>query len=258
MNWTRSLGVLAILAMPAMGDDWTHLGRDDARTRLPAEVIVSPAPLDAGVSTGSPTVASPVAADGFIVVAGLDGAVRAYRESDRAPLWTRNLGMALISTPVVDRGRIYAPSTSGTLSILRLSDGVVLGSITTGGADQSSPVLSGGRLFLASGFPNMSAKAIYVATRNEAWSAPMEQVSTSSPALASGLVVVGCDSGRYYALDAATGGAQWAFPTDGVVGQSSPLIDGTTAYLISGAGFYSVDLEHSNWSANWSLEVRSE
>ena len=73
MSARHTIWILAMLAVPASGDDWPHLGRDDGRTRLPAETITSPASL-AAAATGGSTAASPAVADGYIVTADLEGA----------------------------------------------------------------------------------------------------------------------------------------------------------------------------------------
>src|SRR5262245_45696777 len=114
MKTARIVGLLAaLLALPARGEDWPGLGADLARSRRSAEVLVSPAALGAPIATGAAAVASPVAADGFLVTAGLDGVVRAFRESDRALLWSKPVGSPVFSTPVLDKGRVYVPTSGG-------------------------------------------------------------------------------------------------------------------------------------------------
>src|SRR5688572_24525992 len=147
MKPSRIIGLAAVLlALPARGDDWTGLGRDGARTRVATELLSSPAQLGAPVATGSESVASPVAADGILVTAGLDGVVRAYREDDRTLLWSATLGGPILATPMIDQGRVVVPSSGGLMSVLRLADGGALWSVSTGSSDQSSPVVSGNLL----------------------------------------------------------------------------------------------------------------
>jgi len=242
-----------LLALPARGDDWSGLGRDDARTRLATEVLLSPAFHDS-LATGSESVASPVAADGILVTAGLDGSVHAYRENDLSVLWDASVGGPILGTPLIDRGRVYVSSTYGALTVLRLTDGGTLWSASTGSADQSSPVLSGTRLFLGRGFPQASMTALDPASGAVVWNTPVEQVAYSSPAIVGSNVVVGCNSGRYYALDAASGALAWSFLTPNSVGFASPLSDGTSIYLPSGPTLQRVDIDPLQWgSSNWSV-----
>lgn len=241
MNVLRSVLILALLAVTARGDDWSSLGRDAQRLREPSESIANPAILSV-VATGADAIASPVAADGFLVLAGIDGTVRAFRESDQAPLWTRPTGASCLATPLVDRGRVFVPGTDGTLRLLRLADGAVLGSVATGGSGHSSPVLSGGRLYLASTFPNPSLLAVDPAQGAVAWTAALDQVTHASPAVGSGLVVVPTNSGTVSAFDAATGAPAWSTVVGGSPGSSSPLILGASVYLLTDAMLIRLDL----------------
>jgi len=251
----RSVVILALAAVTARGDDWPHGGRDDGRTRAPSETIVAPALLGSGVATGSGAVASPVAADGYIVVAGLDGRVRAYRESDRLLLWTAGSGSALIGTPLVDHGRVYVPTTDGMLQILRLETGASLGSVDTGSADRSSPVLRSGRVYMGSGFPNTSLLAINPVTKTIAWSAPLDQVTESSPAFGGGKVLIPTNNGTLAAFDEVTGAPIWTTAVGGNPHAAAPLILGTSAFLLSGATISRIALDQVDWGSNGSVTL---
>ncbi|HLH28667.1 MAG TPA: PQQ-binding-like beta-propeller repeat protein, partial [Acidimicrobiales bacterium] len=208
MSARRTVLILALLGVTARGDDWLHLGRDDGRTRLPAETLAAPGLL-ASAATGSSAIASPVASDGFLVVAGLDGTVRALRESDLAPLWSVATGSPIVATPLADHGRVYVSGLDGTVRILRLADGGPLGSVATGSSGHSSPLLSGGRLYLATAFPSASLKAIDPGTNLVSWSAPLDQVTYSSPAVGGGKVVLPTNNGTLAAFDASSGAPAW-------------------------------------------------
>jgi outer membrane protein assembly factor BamB len=252
-NFYRLVGLAAALcALPARGDDWSGLGRDDARSRAASEVLVSPAPLGVPVATGSESVASPVAADGYLVTAGLDGVVRAFRESDRSLVWSRQLAGAIFATPLVDRGRIYLPSSNGAMSVLRLADGGTLWTSSTGSADQSSPVISGGRLFLGRGFPYPSVTALDPTSAAGLWSQGLEQVTSSSPAIAGTLLILGCNSGKVYALDTASGAIVWTLMTGAPADFASPLVVGNDVYVAAGATLERVALDPLQWGLNWS------
>ncbi len=251
----RIVGIaVALLALPARGDDWAGLGRDGGRTRLASELIASPAALGSPLATGSETAASPVAADGILVTAGLDGFVRAWREDDYSPLWSVKLGGSILSTPTIDRGRVIVPSSGGVTSVLKLADGTPLWSLSTGTSTQSSPVIAGSQLYLGLGYPQTAVSAIDMNSTAVAWNTLLEQVTNSSPALTGGLLVIGCNSGRYYALDAATGAVAWSFLTPNSAGLASPLVDGSSIYLASGSTLQRVDVDPLQWgSTNWSV-----
>jgi outer membrane protein assembly factor BamB len=243
---------LALLALPARGDDWTGLSRDDARSRAATEGLGALSPLGVPLATGSSSAASPVTADGFLVTAGLDGRVRAFREDDRSLLWSIKLNGPIIATPAIDKGRVYVSSSGGAMSVLRLADGAVIWSTSSGSADQSSPQIQGTTLYQGKGFPQASVAALDVTSTSVLWNTPVEQVTYSSPALANGLVIVGCNSGRYYALNAVTGAVAWTFQTADPVGTASALalISANAVYLPSGPTLHCVDLNGvDQWSA---------
>jgi eukaryotic-like serine/threonine-protein kinase len=63
----------------------------------------------------------------------------------------------------------------------------------------------------------------------------------SSPAIVNGVVFVGSNDGKLYALDADTGATKWSFPTGARI-TSSPAVDNGLVYCISYDGnFYAVD-----------------
>lgn len=238
MKNLRAIVLTALLAASARGDDWSQAGGDAARTRVPAESIASPALLGS-LATGSPTFASPVASDGYLVTAGLDGVVRGYRESDRALLWTRSTGTSFVSTPVVDRGRVFLPALDGDLRVLRLETGALLGTVATGGSDYSSPALAGNLLYLAEG---TTLTAIDITLLTVAWTATLDQVSYVSPAVAGGRVVVGTNNGTVAAFDATTGAPQWSTSIGGSLGSTAPLIFGSSVFVMSEATLTQLDL----------------
>ena len=252
----RAFGFVVLLALPALGDDWGHLGRDDARQRVPGETILAPASLGAGVAVGGQVAGSPVAADGFLVVADLDGNVRAFKESDRTLVWTAATGGSILATPLVAQGRVVVPTGDGELRMFRLADGAPIWTAATSGADQSSPILSGGTIFLGSGFPAMGARAVNAADGSVVWTATFDQMSSQSPALSGGRVYLGSNAGTLYALDAADGSTVWTFPAGGTGGPSSPLIDGASIYLVTDGSFQRIDTDDLNWaSSNWSVAI---
>lgn len=255
-NLLRSLGVAALLILPARADDWTHLGRDAGRRRAPVESILAPAPLGSPVGVGGEVAASPVAADGYLVVADLAGRLHAFRESDLAPMWTVVAGGSILSTPIVDRGRVYVLTGDGELRVYRLADGGLLWTLSTGGADLSSAVLSGNRLFFGSGIPVTSAVAVDVDTHAVVWTGALEQVTNQSPALAGGNVILGCNSGLVTAFAAGTGQIVWTYASGGTGGPGSSVVDGNSLYLVSDGTLQRVDLDPAAWaSSNWSVSL---
>lgn len=250
----RTFGLLALLAASAWGDDWTHWGNTNDRARAPAETVVAPA-FHGSVVTGSDTVASPIASDGYLVTAGLDGTVRAYAEDTRALVWTAPLGQPVIGTPIIERGRVYIPCTDGTLHVRRLADGRALGAVETGGSDQSSPIVSGPLLYLSSGFPNAALMAIDTGSRTVAWSAEFPEMLHASPVLAPGMVIVASSTGTLASFHPTTGAPIWTTTVGGSPGMSSPVVLGSSVFVLAGATLSRVDLDSANWASNGSMTL---
>lgn len=75
------------------------------------------------------------------------------------------------------------------------------------------------------------------------WSFQAGKAIVSSPVIAEGRLVIGCDDGNVYCLDARTGEKRWAHATGDVI-EAPPLIHAGTAYIGSSNGlFFALDLE---------------
>jgi len=82
--------------------------------------------------------------------------------------------------------------------------------------------------------------AIDAATGRERWSFPTGEGPSSSPAVADGVVYVGSGDRKVYALDAATGRKRWTYATRGVV--ASPAVVDGVLYVGTGDGnVYALD-----------------
>jgi len=101
------------------------------------------------------------------------------------------------------------------------------------------------------------------------WSFQAGKSIVSSPVVSGGRLVIGCDDGNVYCLDARSGEKLWTYPTGDVV-EAPPLIHAGSVYIGSSNGaFFALELEHGTlrWKqetedkilggANW-LEVGGE
>lgn len=241
MKKILALSFVALLAVTARGDDWPSLGRDAARTRVPAETMAAPALLGS-TATGATTLSSPVSSDGYLVSCGVDGVVRVYAEDDLAPVWSASTGTSIVSTPLVYRGRIFVAGTDGVLRTLRLADGAALGELYLGGTVYASPVLSGTRLFITCGFPGPALVAVDINSNSIAWSAALDQVTYASPAVGGGKAVALTNNGTTTAFDEATGGFVWSADLGAGAGASAPLILSGSVYCFCEGTITRLDL----------------
>jgi MYXO-CTERM domain-containing protein len=221
----------------ARAEDWATAGLDGAHARLTAERSGAGFSRGWTVATdGNGAVASPVTADGYVVTVDLEGAVRAQRAEDGAPVWRVALGAPVQGTPAVARGRVFVPTVANKLVALRLADGETLWTHDTGGMTLSSPTPVNMDVIVAAGFPARTVLRLSGATGEQVWQSPavMEQFSNTPPAVGSGLAVVGSNGGRYYAFDLASGALRWQYAADGIVHLAAPVIAGGRVYMAGG------------------------
>ena len=98
--------------------------------------------------------------------------------------------------------------------------------------------------------------AITAASGLQRWSFRTGAEVVSSPAVAKGVVYVGSDDGKVYAIDAATGRKRWSFATDGWV-RSSPAVTKGTVYVSSG-DFNVYALDAATGRKRWSFRTGAE
>jgi MYXO-CTERM domain-containing protein len=252
-------------AGPARALDWGTPGLDGAHSRLTAE---RSGPQFSDGRWSAPPVgdvkalASPSVADGFVVTIDLDGVVRALRADTGKLAWQVTLRMAVQGTPAVLRGRVYVPTLDSRLVALQLSDGATLWARKLDGMVMSSPVAVDDDIVLAAGFPQRYVVRLSSVTGEQIWRSEeiMPQFSNTAPAVGGGLVVVGSNGGRYYALDATTGFLRWEYVADGVVSLAAPLIVGTRVYMAGGGSsslVHAVDLMTGTPVAGWPVALPS-
>lgn len=256
-NKTSWIAAALLSGCLLFAEDWSHLGFDSSRSRTTTETMGPPFSLDWSAPLPGGGVSSPVAADGVVIAATSSGTVRAYRETSGALAWQAAANDEVISTPLLARGRAYVPSTDRKIHVLRLADGAEISTIPSGGTEMSSPSTDGTTIYTALGFPNQHAAA-YTIGGAELWRTSLEQVTYSSPAVQNGRVYVGCNSGRYYALDTSDGSIAWTFATAGSALLSSPLVAGDHVYLVPGGDtnlVYRVHQDPAQWATNWTYAV---
>ena len=78
----------------------------------------------------------------------------------------------------------------------------------------------------------------------------------SSPAVAGGVVYIGCACGYLYALDAATGAKKWAYWTGGSQINDSPAVVGGVVYFGSGEDHTLYALDAATGKKKWAYRTR--
>ena len=91
----------------------------------------------------------------------------------------------------------------------------------TGAEILAEPLVAGGKVFSANGLGVVSA---YTMTGKKLWSFTAGDAVYSSPVMAEGKVVFGCNDGWLYALDAATGKLAWVNKDGTYTVESKPFV----------------------------------
>jgi outer membrane protein assembly factor BamB len=241
MKASRSAAFLAALlaaAAAARGDDTPGFRFDPARRGATAEAVPPGLAIRWTASIGpGAAISTPVVWGGRVFVGSESGQLRALSVDDGSVLWTHQAGGAVRGSAAVVAGRVYVGSADGTLACLHAGTGEVLWSVFHGGFQVSSPLVVNGAVYFGAGDPTTQVRAVQALTGAPLWTANLGQPVMSSPAwhAASGRLIVGDNSGRWYALDGATGAVAWTYLTNAAgVRLASAAVEGDTAVFSSG------------------------
>lgn len=177
--------------------------------------------------TGAEIRASPSYADGTLYVASMDGrlyAIDAATGTQRCA--TSGAIGPLSATPVVVGDTVLVGSSAQDLwefgaTDCRLSS---TGTYRTGTPVEVAPAVSDGIVYIPS---DRRVLAIELGTNQDVWVFDgAQEAIRSSPVVASGVMYVGSDDGRMYAVDLLTGEELWKWETDGRIRSSPAIADG--------------------------------
>lgn len=152
--------------------------------------------------------------------------------------WATDLTSSVLSPPAVVDGTVYAATVDGTLRAIDTGDGSVEWTYAGGGKQLSAPAVGPERVYFNRPAVRERLVALAVEDGTEVWSfahGSETDVAVSTPAVDDGQVLLGSREGRAYAIDAATGDAEWTAGTAGpVVG--SPVVADETAFVATRDG----------------------
>lgn len=248
----------ALAAWPGFHNDVRHSGFQSGSTYEKFQDSWWSLKIDPGTQVD----ASPIVADGFVVVAGWDGVIRVLDAESGSVKWTATQAK-IVGTPVVSGGTLFVVDTTGVLRSYRLDNGNPLYAANVG-ATFGSLTFHEGKLFIGNEAGVMTA--FYADTLTVLWSfavnsisdgvtttttgAPPNQVTTTAckaalpaggirgaPTVYDGKVIFGSLNTWVYAVaeQASTKPApQWIFKTnDAVFG--SPTVDAGTGRVLIGS-----------------------
>ena len=210
---------------------------------------------------------SPAVVGGVLYIGSDDGRFYSLNSSSGNLLWNRTLGSFSVSSPAVVKGVVYVSVWEGRDYALNASTGEIIWN-SSRGYSSSSPAVVNGLHYISSGNSSVIARnattgttvwqsvipgggdgspvvidnTVYVSDSGYAcaldasngtlkWTREIYLSSTNnSPAVANGIVYVGCGGNTFSALDAQTGATIWTYqtgPSDG----SAPTVAGGIVYV---------------------------
>jgi outer membrane protein assembly factor BamB len=172
-----------------------------------------------------------------------DSTLHAVLAADGKPAWTYKTQQGpIFGSVVVAEGMTFLAGCDSMLHIVDVKTGKGIAQVELSGQSGSTPAFVGGKLYV----PNMTneVQAIDLAKRKVAWSFVADEGFDCSAAATDQRVVVGCDDGNVYALDAINGKPAWTFATKKGRVNSSPVIAGKRVYVGTTAGsLFVLDLD---------------
>jgi outer membrane protein assembly factor BamB len=183
-------------------------------------------------------------AKGVVYVGSDQSKVFAYDAATCALIWSKALGARVRSTPSVADGKVFVGTDAGAVVALSADTGTVRWTSqasppSTNAVVRSSPAVAGGRVFVATAETTPmdgDAVAFDEKTGSVDWRGDyVADYSTSSPAIANGVLYLGSYDTRMYAIRARSGKLLWApkWGTDNMERgfNSSPAIAGGRVYI---------------------------
>lgn len=175
--------------------------------------------------------------DGTVFVGSDQAKVFAYDAATGALRWAAGAGARVRCTPSVSGGIVYVGTDAGKVLAFKERTGIRLwrraaAASATTPVVRSAPAVDAGTVFVTTGESTPMdghTVAFDALTGAKRWTAHMADYSTSSPAVANGIVFVGSYDHRIYAFDGSTGALLWAPPWPALprgVNSSPAIVDG--------------------------------
>lgn len=150
--------------------------------------------------------------------------------------WNYSIYSPVLSSPALSDGLVFIKADH--LLSINSSTGAKVWESSINSAQQfSSPVVSDGYVYACNDLQGTIGGQIYALNEsngNQIWSFPAN-ASSSTPAVANGIVYVGSDNGGVYAINAYSGEKIWNYSTGGAV-NSSPAVTNGIVYVGSDDG----------------------
>jgi len=228
---------------------WVELGYGQARLGLnPYENTLSPSNVSSlGVLWSIPangTGSAPVVYSGRVVASGAQG-IEEVSAATGAVIWSKLNTETFYASPTLSAS-IYIGGSSGNFYDLNFATGAIIWSkaLSTYSVWDSSAVVSGSAVYVgAYGSSGGVVYALNKTTGATLWSYPTSSGISSSPAVANGILYIGCSNGNLYALNAATGSLIWSYATGAGIHSSPAVANGTVFFGANDDNVYALQAD---------------
>lgn len=247
--------LLAGLCIPGRGEDWPSFRGFDGR-RGTSEQAITDALTEQWVfdTVGNkPIFASPVVAEGYVIVCDQGGKVYVLNETTGAPAYPAlQVGTQIDGAPLIVNGRVYVGSVEGVVTCFDIDTGAIVWTTELRTGIRSSPILVGDSLYFTVGIPMNGLVRLNASTGGLTGNFATAQPSFSTPVYFNDYIYFGDNSAQLYAVhhdtlalkpDFATGGI-WSTPDKGGFVFSSVMYSGGKLYFAAGGAdrkFYILD-----------------
>jgi outer membrane protein assembly factor BamB len=170
--------------------------------------------------TTAPVQSSPTIACGKIFFGCDNNRVYALNKTDKNLLWSFSTDTVVRSSPALADGVVFVGSDT-KLYALNETDGSLIWDYIRN--IRSSPTVADGLVFFGS---TGGVYALNVTTGSSEWRTSTGGDAQPSPAVANGIVVLGCDDNQVYALNETDGDIIWNYSTQDNVESSPAIADG--------------------------------
>lgn len=231
-QWAQDLG-FQIVATPVVGGDTVVIGTDVLHGRALADgdprwEYRSPAADGCDDALGAVFIGTPVVDGTTVVAVSAEGTVHAVDLASGEAIWTNDEpGCGLVARPHVAEGEVTVGDGDGILWTISLDDGTVVRRVDLSDPIRAAVTFEGDRGAVGTG-----AGVVGIGTDGRVrWTTDLAEAVDSSPAIVDGLVVVGSNDRRVYALDLDTGEVVSSFRTGGEVLSSPAVLDDETVVV---------------------------
>jgi eukaryotic-like serine/threonine-protein kinase len=169
-----------------------------------------------------------------IVYSTMGQSIYALNARTGAVVWTYLTDAAVLGSPTVSNGVVYFgidDYQGNNVFALNAKTGALVWAFSTGEyVSYPTPAVAGGAVFIGSHPFNDpyggTVWALNARTGAKIWSYPTNGIIESSPAVANGVVYIGCEDQNVYALDGRTGALLWNYTTGSFVDSSPSIVNG--------------------------------